>query len=527
MTLWEANGCEPDFTHYSDFVSKEFMFMHGPSFGHAGVFNAKCSRGMTLALRRLTSVRKPGEMCGGVSLHEYLIQRQLEMRQKYPILDTFVETLSLRYTFGLTDVEMRERGWVISPNPKRGLRICADRALDDEGRRFDNVRVRNGVTTAKFKTGEINKSDGWPRMIDDLTVEGSSVAGYIMDNVKTLMSEEYLLGEFSSRFIKTPSSSEICEAFSSVLNGASVVHRYFSDDSIVGVKCLDGRLICNVDISSADLSYYEPVFELLEKLLKCDPSAHVAIDGVMKQLTLPVRITNPEDASERVTLFPQGGRYLKSGSTLTTLTNNIGNAAGMLIFYTRWTPLITMKEAEDLLVESYREAGMIITVERCENPEDLQFLKHSPQITDDVVECFLNLGVFFKGFGTFHGELPRTLVGARDWESRGRAFNSDVVKSYVHAGDHVITSAFRTKIMAYGDDSLETQGCGGFKIHTSTLCRRYNIEVTDLEELADMIVMSDIGDRIYHDVVDAVMLKDYSFKWGVDYPGDSTEYLHM
>jgi len=533
---WLASGGEPVFRHAPDYVSKEFVFVHGPSFGHTGVINAGCAYGMTLALRRLTSTRKPGEMYGGTTLHQHLIDRQYSMMQENPCLGVYIHEMRARMRFSVDAPRERELLWAFAAHKKKMLRILAEITMEQEGGLLDKTRVRNNRTKGKFKKGEINKCDGWPRMIVDLTVEGSTVAGFLIDAAKDSMAVEYANGVFSSRFVQTPTSEDLIESFHSVLNGPPVVHRYFSDDSIVGVDCVDGRLFANIDISSADLSYYDPIFDMVESILRADSSTDHEVDSLMRQLELPVVVHNPEDPSERVTLTAQPfnggkGRYLSSGIVLTTLTNNVGNSSGMLIFQSRWHRQLTRAQAVEMLVSSYRDAGMLITVEVCQRVEDLQFLKHSPTYVGGECRVFLNLGVFMKGFGTYFGELPRTRSGERDWASRAREFNSDVVRSYVHAGDHCITRAFRTKIVGGMAPTVELRGCGGYDIPTLSLCSRYDVEEHEMEELAHMIYCADIGDRIFHTVVDKVMSKDYGFQPLAEYsplvPSSSTTYLPL
>jgi len=178
---------------------------------------------------------------------------------------------------------------------------------------------------------------------------------------------------------------------------------------------------------------------------------------------------------------------------------------------------MTKAAVKDLLVRSYARAGMLVTIEECHNVEDLQFLKHSPFYSNGQLGHFLNLGVFFKGFGTYCGELPGTTSRSRDWESRARAFNSDVVKSYVHAGDHCILRAFRTKIIQDSCVSVNLRGSSNLETPIQSLCLRYGVDELDLLDLSNMIVEADIGDRIFHTVVDRVMFVDYGFSPMAEY----------
>lgn len=522
------HGGETGFSRGSD-PCKEFMYVFGPSFGHTGVYNACDAHGYNQALRRLTGVRKPGEYQDGVLLHDLLIANQRTVLQYCPLISDYVSLIEARIAYGLSDMHERETLWANTPMPKRALRLSCQRNIDDEGRRLEYLRVH--TVKAAFKRGEILPPDKYPRMIVDLGAESSSAAAPLIDPIKSAMAEPTHIGSLDLRFVASPIQSELDEAFQAVLNNPGMVHRFFSDDSILGADCSDGRLLCNVDISAADASYYEPIFELVERLLKADPSGHEQADAVLAQLRHPLTIVNPDKPSERIILRPRSpygrftlvdgepaqtfyldpGIYLASGSILTTITNNTGNACGTLVASMEYRPSMTKAEVKDLLVRSYARAGMLVTIEECHHVEDLQFLKHSPFYSDGRLGHFLNLGVFFKGFGTYCGELPGTTAQLRDWESRARAFNSDVIKSYVHAGDHCILRALRTKIISDSCVSMDLRGSSSLETPIQSLCARYGVSELDLLDLSDMIVEADVGDRIFHIVIDRVMLVDYGF----------------
>jgi len=123
---------------------------------------------------------------------------------------------------------------------------------------------------------------------------------------------------------------------------------------------------------------------------------------LIDQLRLPIRVYDLGQRKAYVELENiDNDPTLYSGSTVTTSVNNF---ASLMIGHA-----ISESNAEtpEEIIAAARSVGYIITLERCELIEDIQFLKHSP-VLDDTGEWrpLLNIGVLLRLSGTCTGDLP-------------------------------------------------------------------------------------------------------------------------
>jgi hypothetical protein len=203
-------------------------------------------------------------------------------------------------------------------------------------------------------------------------------------------------------FCPKPSPSSLERIFKLLIDppmGKRFYFVYFSDDSCISFRNHLGVVVrCNVDISSCDASHTQHLFNEMRTLLKGE--ANKNINQLIDQLRSPFTVKSA-DGPEKALLQPTTER-LYSGSTLTTITNNLANISiAVGISETNLTGCVDV-------VKGAREVGYIVTCQDASADYSLlQFLKHSPCYdTDGELRAVLNVGVVLRLSGTCKGDLP-------------------------------------------------------------------------------------------------------------------------
>jgi hypothetical protein len=185
----------------------------------------------------------------------------------------------------------------------------------------------------------------------------------------------------------------------------------------------------------------------------------------------------------------------------------------MIVFTTigkRFHSGMTAAQLYGLIMDAYHYSGYVITIDVCEFECDLMFLKIVPYLLEGRIIPSLALGVWMRGHGTFVGDLP----GRGSIEKRARAFNSDVIRSRVHAGEHVIKHAFErhivTETLGYTAPEYNIfESTDKTYIPTWLLAKRYRCAESEIEMLATQIARADISDMICNPVLSVIFEKDY------------------
>jgi len=234
------------------------------------------------------------------------------------------------------------------------------------------------------------------------------------------------------------------------------------------------------------------------------PGLDHVVDGLFEQLKLPCVLNFKNDwtgkVNRRALLIPIC-MVLYSGSGLTTAVNNVANTLiSLSIRRLLRGRAITKAEAPGLIERAARYVGFLVKVIECEEPSQLQFLKHSPS---SVGYSYLNLGVWIRSFGTCIGRLPgKERLGV---EARAMKYLKGVVESHIHDGNHIIARAF-AKRFAPG------LVFSGPEIPTDDLASRYSLCVHEIEEFAGLIESSELYTVIHHDrVIPNIMRMDYGY----------------
>lgn len=316
------------------------------------------------------------------------------------------------------------------PHPKRQLRIDALKDLLAIGDIGAESWLRGGSAKAVLKKDELSKtSKGLPkpgRIVCDLGVTASLRGFRLTKYLKHVMTESIVTSSGDEyQFCIKPDVDTLTEVFAKLINPP---HRsyfvYFSDDSCYSVRDAEGVVhIYNVDISKCDISHTPSLFE--ELLHLTPPQAQETMEKLIDQCRADLVIQSPEDKSIRLRLRSAGNEpHLLSGSTLTTLINNlacttVGECLNSCTDYT----LIGGEPVA--MIAAVAECGYDVTMEKCERPEDIQFLKNSPILTtSDEYRPMLNLGVLLRATGICRGDLP----GRGDINQRAAYFQQQLLK---------------------------------------------------------------------------------------------------
>lgn len=494
---------------FLDHEVKDTREVFGPVFVNSSVMVAADDRGLRGAVRRLTCARKPENE----QYHELLVAHQYTMcTERYQA--EWIREMRSRLTEIVPDwyVEEVRALWATLPHPKRQLRINAMRDVYSDGRIHHSTWM--STVDYKSKTGELLPANKYLRAIGDCTTHGSLLGGFLMDYVKEAFEEGFIFGRAGCEFVKAPDLARLRTTFQRLLDPPTDIYMcFFSDDSCVSVRCRDGLYMCNMDISSADGSNFAPVFNILKAGMQFSEIVTDVVDGVFEQTLLPARVRSPEDPRAKVTLTPIGP-VLYSGSVLTTSMNNMANTLICMMMAEKYDPNMCMAEAQAFIERCAELCGYIVVAQHAPIPQKLQFLKHSPMYnTRGELEAVLNLGTWMKSFGTCSGPLPGK---RKDGYSRAaRAYNSEVVRSRVHAGNHCVADAFRTHIISersridLGWFELNTKGGQLGYVPVEELCARYDTSHEEMEWLCEQIRSATVGIAVQGIAIDRIMYTDY------------------
>lgn len=404
----------------------------GPYAAHNGIVLANTDHNLKYGFRRMVATRKPYtchhcfstntpgsvhcSQCGEeVTARGYdlLLQgKQLD----YTADTSFFETESIKISQFMEAYQgtyEEARLHHTDPHPKLALRIQAWIELTEAGEGEDALWLKSVLY--KVKKDEIAKHNKVIRMIGDLGVAASLQGFRLTEFLKAFMAAEpiqHLSGELE--FIKTPNYHSLKRCFDQIISPRGLFYfAYFSDDSCLAFHHHGKVYRFNVDISKCDASHGEGTFSSL--LAYTPVEFRDDMERLLNQLRLPIRMqTSVKGEKQKIKGFFDGTR-LFSGSTLTTVVNNIANlliarqCALAVHYIIQRDPPET--EWESIFTRFIAETGYIVTgfseKERCHEISDVQFLKHSPTLdVNGVYQPVPNFGIFLRASGTCHGDLP-------------------------------------------------------------------------------------------------------------------------
>jgi len=332
------------------------------------------------------------------------------------------------------------------PHIKKVLRVMTYNLIVMFGHVADPTLWSAFEATLKVKKSEIAKFFKAVRAIFDLngnplygnTVASSLVGLRWVDKLKMMMCHPLFLSDGVRKgvvfFCPGVLHSDLKKVFVGLIHrdygglNYDYVGVYFSDDSCVSYT-KEGEIIRgNVDISSCDSSHSVDLFLYIRKVLSgrgLDFHGIEMIDILLSQLMVPFKIPLRREINGKVRItdylrFKPKTPRLYSGSVLTTLVNNFASMSILVNFFYD-CPTKTVQE-------SARSIGYDVTFVPCEDPSQLQFLKHSPVWghSSGVWDYYpvLNLGPFVRMmWSKTNGDVP----GSGDLEKRFHSFMVSVL----------------------------------------------------------------------------------------------------
>lgn len=357
-----------------------------------------------------------------------------------------------------------------------------------------------------MKTLEWGKKNKNGRIVCDLGTRASLLGGDIIAVMKDVLAATPIkIGATELHFVKSPDRVQLRYLFCSMLSHDRFL--YFSDDSTLSRMCLDGALYINLDLASCDVSNGPAVFQYLAHLFP-DEYADLGL-RLIEQCAKPASLGH---GCGKFSFVPEW-YYEYSGTTLTTLLNNIANI--MIGEQIANIPIGTKAETISRLSVVLGNCGWSVPFsvsDVCECFEDITFLKNNPVYTQDgSVDSMLNHGVILRTMGQKTWDLP----GRGCMEKRGAKFNSSLVSGFKHAGDTELLRTLRLKFPVVTDvvqtswliEHLSGDDIGA--IDDLSVCRRYKIKLSELHELYSCIMIAGFGDIIDTPASRAILLKDY------------------
>jgi len=487
----------PEIEDYDKFYRTRF----GPVFHTGARIYGATNHNLRYALRRLTDTR-PNSF-SGYTHHQLIDNSHRFVYTHKKFLTDYGFELQFHMPV-LYDIIEANTWLVLQPHMKKKPRQAAWKKILDMNRVGDYSWVK--MVKGNVKREEWAKFGKKPRMVNDLTVLASLLGAIVTSKLKHAMeSVPFKYKGATAYFIGSPRPEKLTEAFHNLIDEQSTQFIFFSDDSCIGVTHNGRRYIYNVDISSCDTSHTESTFDMLKMISRGHDRS--LIRRLIAQCEAPLKIVT-RSRRQSVVLEPNTP-VLYSGSTLTTLINNLANLTIFMSIVDNncFSPVQMMRAAE--------EAGYIITLERCETIADVQFLKHSPAKIDGKYVGVLNLGVIMRSSGTCKLDLPGRKT--QTLRERGLNFQGSLMQCYKFSPQHDLIRAltppdFRVvpvSLDSYLINELTTIEKSVYEVPISHFLDRYRITLHDYHELIALSRSASFGDIIYCNASHAILDKDY------------------
>lgn len=460
-------------------------------------------------MTRLTGqrIKKDEEGNNVEGYHDYLFDLQYEfVEQHTSFFELQRELYEKHFRFYLGYIE-EARLHHADPHPKRLLRINAWQELHD-----NNDIGGNGTWLKsahwKMKTNEIAKQGKFPRMIVDLGCPASLLGFRITEFLKTAQFLEPIhINGGTMEFCKSPDPIFLKQAFAKLVNPPGRFYfLYFSDDSCLSIRTSNNTVhYYNLDISSCDASHGPSVFRSL--LAICPPHFKTELKKLIDQCKSVLRIEDLADKRRVILMKPKWWK-LYSGVTPTTLINNEANIMICLSITER------AYEGPHDIEQGAERVGYIVTgCVPLSCPEDIQFLKNSPMLTDDgEYESVLNLGVLIRASGACDGDLP----GRDDIKERACRFQRglllgaypkahfqilDRMWESVGKGEHYESKYFKQKVVDVSEQRH-------FYVTRTSFMNRYRLSDEEYQGLLDFADCK-YGEVVNNEGVSKVLRLDY------------------
>jgi hypothetical protein len=396
------------------------------------------------------------------------------------------------------------------PHPKRKLRINAYNSLCEEGKLAAKIWTKKVKYT--MKTREVAKPGKYPRMIGDLSCPASLQPFRYAEFLKSAMAAEvFQYGGLEMEFVKKPTHSVLKSCFDKLLNPPRQMYVcYFSDDACFSFRHGDKIFRANIDISSCDASHTDVIFEVFRDI---HPSfLHDEMQRIIDQSLLPFEVRSITNPSESVLLKPHG-RRLYSGQGITTAINNLAMISIGLSIYQGLSaghvPTCSGIAAHAM------HSGYVISVEKCEIFEDVQFLKHSPVFACGEYEPVLNLGVLLRLSGVCKDDLP----GSGDIYQRAKEFQEALLRGAYPRTSFQLLDNMKDEVKIRSEITKTVDRMFEYKVDVDImqtisysdlhLYRRYRLNPTEIAELNTDFGLASTGDIYASSATSKILGKDY------------------
>jgi hypothetical protein len=346
-----------------------------------------------------------------------------------------------------------------------------------------------------------------------------------------------------------PRSESLDLVFNSLIESTqfenSVFIAIYSDDSCVAGNIRGMRFAFNADITSCDSSNKEYIFYQIGMMI-AQFNLERAV-GILSKCMMPVNYTNPYNKKETFSVHFTGP-FEGSGAEITTsLNHQASSSIGHSIHF--WLDVNFFKfsniaEIGDCIIYAAERVGHLVTVESCTSGEELvfeklQFLKYSP-ILNELGEWIpsRNLGAILRSFGSTRADFTGDRCGIQNPDVWNLMTTSDKcdhvmgqrVESLKHEPSSIIIDAMRhrfpgptivTEVGMRHDDynqSVLVMEAGWepksqlSRLEIVSLCRRYDLEVHELEELAIQMQNVVVGREYISHAITQIYLVDYGLK---------------
>jgi len=389
-----------------------------------------------------------------------------------------------------------------------------------------------------------------PRLTVSYTVSGTLDSAWLVKQLKHALAEAPFEWE-GGRFIFIPSATpEVMAAvFNEHIYGSGFLLHYHSDDFMMSFGAGPTRRTYAADISSCDATHRRK--GMLESLINSTPpSFHARLARVYATMRMDIQMRT-QNGEGRISFRARDGfELMGSGVSITTLGNNV--AVLMIARMIQARGAVT----PEAIMDAAYAAGYIITLEEAVHPEGMQFLKHSPVLTDAGYLPLLNAGVVMRASGACFGELP----GRGDLNARAHAFQGCLLNGFRSTVACPLLTALSARVPpgvaplaldATVRSALQYSPFGSWKsatgvtthvAHVASFARRYatgtitryarakapevvqGCSYAEMSELLDSLIPSaGLGDSIASAATNAVLSMDYGLAAVV---GTPTEVLY-
>jgi len=410
-------------------------------------------------------------------------------------------------------------------HPKYKLRLRSIKELMGKAEMLNGLFMEK--IAGKIKVPEFAKVGKKPRLIGDYSCPGSLLAGFLVPILKYAFSVPTRVGNSYLRFVYSTDANELDSIFTEIDNSDFDQFVFFSDDMVARIH--DERNVprwYNLDISSCDSSNGPAVFERVKWFFDSHASKGDLIDRAVQQCQSKLVIYHPhgKKKSKEVVTARCSQPIEFSGTQLTTLLNNVASSAICIsIEFGR-----NIKNVDQRVAKRALAVGYEVTIQHCDDVEDIQFLKHSFWRNQGRMASFVNIGPVLRGMGTcwmdlpFNTKLGETIYGA------ARMRNWSVLQGFKNSGlsiliDHLGKSpGYKRPDGKYKVVEIIVQKEKYQKMYFSqaervpapavAIMKRYGLQSDELSNFCAILRNSDLGERLCHSVIDKIMAVDYGYK---------------